>query len=239
MSETHADSPGAVLARGLRSAWNTLLTIYYANSLSWRALKSGALFFFGFFLWAGSNVLGSYFVETTVLRYTASYGFVLVFYGPFHHLVVIPVYQRLRRQGTHLSLGGHLHLPNLSLGVFLALVVVLGTFPVGPMTIDFQSTLEESGADVTPDLACVKGTAPDGTTTVHCHLTESEGVDRVVVASGDRTLVVDRDPPYEFTIRADELQSVTGSKRFRVDLRAEDGSLVRRYTRTLSMIEEG
>ncbi|WP_255196554.1 hypothetical protein [Halorarius litoreus] len=239
MSETHADTPGELFARTLRGAWNTLLTVYYANSLSWRTLKSGALFFFGFFVWAGSNVLGSYFTETWLLRYTAAYGFVLVVYGPFHHLVVIPVYQRLRRQGTHLTLGGHLHLPNLSLGLFLALVVVLGTYPVGPMTIDFQSTLEDGGVDVAPGLTCVKGTAPNGTTTVHCHLTESEGVDRVVVASGDRTLVVDREPPYEFTIREDELQEVTGTKRFRVDLLAEDGSLVRRYTRSLTMIEEG
>ncbi|MFB6084022.1 MAG: hypothetical protein ABEJ94_07245 [Halorientalis sp.] len=215
-----------------------MLTVYYANSLSWRILKSGALFFFGFFLWAGSNVLLSYLPGATVLRYVRSYGFVLVGYGPFHHLVVIPVYQRLRREGTHLSLGGHLHLPNLSLIVFLVLVVGLGVFPVGPMTIDFQSSLEGSPADISPELTCVKGESPNGTM-VHCHLTESKGVDRVEVRSGGRTLVVDEDPPYDFTIRAAELQSVTGTKRFRVNLLAEDGTLVRRYTRTLPMIERG
>ncbi|WP_255150006.1 hypothetical protein [Halorarius halobius] len=232
-------SPVELAARSVRSLWNTLLTVYYANSLSWRALKSGALLFFGFFLWAGSNVVRSYFPDLWFLRFTASYGFVLVVYGPFHHLVVIPVYQRLRRQGRHLSLGSHLHLPNASLAVFLALVVLLGTFPIAPMTIDFRSSLGDGGPDITPDLTCVKGTAGNGTTTVHCHLTESAGVDRVVVESGDRRLTVDEEPPYEFTVLADDMQAVTGTKRFRVDLLAEDGTLVRRFTRSLPMIDEG
>lgn len=222
----------------MRNGWNTLLTIYYANSLSWRVLKAGGLFFFGFFLWAGSNVVLSYFHEAWYLRYALSYGFVLIFYGPFQHLVVIPVYQRFRKQGTNLSLADHLHLPNLSLVVFLVLVITLGMVPVGPMTIDFQSSLEGSPADVTADLSCVQG-AENGATEVHCHLTGSPDIDRVVVKSGDETLVVDEDPPFEFTVRADNLQSTTGEKRFRVELIAEDGTMVRQYTRSLGMIPEG
>jgi hypothetical protein len=239
MTEQGVESPARLAERAVGSAWKTILTIYYANSISWRLLKAGGLFFFGFFLWAGSNVLLSYLDGVIFLQYTLSYGFVLILYGPFHHLVVIPVYQRLRRDGTHLSLGGHLHLPNLSLALFLVLVLTLGTFPVGPMMIDFQSSLGGSAPDIAPELACVKDTAANGTTTVHCHLTESQGVDQVVVQSGDKTLAVDGEAPYEFTISGDELQSIAGSKRFRVDLLAEDGTLVRRYTRTLSMIEEG
>jgi len=239
MTEERVASPLRLTRQVVGSAWKTALTIYYANSVPWRLLKAGGLFVFGFFLWAGSNVLLSYVDGVTLLRYTLSYGFVLVLYGPFHHLVVIPAYQRLRREGTHLTLGGHLHLPNLSLAVFLALVILLGTFPVGPMTIDFQSSVEGGAADVTPDLACVKDSRPDGATTVHCHLTDSRGVDRIVVRSGDETLAVDDEAPYEFTVRAEDLRTVAGSERFRVDLLAEDGSLVRRYTRTVSMIEEG
>ncbi|MFB6087194.1 MAG: hypothetical protein ABEJ85_01635 [Haloarculaceae archaeon] len=234
-----AGSPVAFARAAIRSAWNALLTIYYANSVSWRLLKSGALFFFGFFLWAGSNVLRSYLSGVTVLRYTLSYGFVLIVYGPVHHLVVIPLYQRLRRRGTDLSLGPHLHLPNLGLVAFLVAVIVLGTAPVGPMVIDFQTTLPGGAPDVTPDLTCVKDTGANGTTMVHCHFTESNGADRAVVKSGDATLVVDDDPPFEFTVAADDLRAVTGSPRFRVELVASDGSLVRRYTRTLLMIEEG
>lgn len=238
MSEEQIDSPVSMTGRALRGAWNTMLGVYYANSVPWRLLKSGALFFLGFFLWAGSNLLRSYFGGGLLLRYAASYGFVLIGYGPFHHLVVIPVYQRLRRSGRTVALGDHLHLPNASLTVFFVLVIVLGTFPVGPMTIDFQSSLGGGEADIAPDLACVKG-SENGTTTVHCHLSESRGVERVVVQSGGETLVIDEEPPYEFTIRADELTSTMGSKRFRVDLIAPDGSLARRYTRTLPMIPEG
>jgi hypothetical protein len=239
MSETDAGSPLTFTRRAVDSAWKTLLTIYYADSIPWRILKSGGLFFLGAFLWAGSNVLLSYLDGVRLLEFTRSYGFVLIVYGPFHHLVVIPIYQRLRRAGTHLSLGGHLHLPNLSLLAFLVLVVALTVSPIGLMAIDFQSALEDSGADITPDLACVKNTNDTGATVIHCHLSESEGVDQVVVESGSERLVVDDDPPFEFTFRADALRKTGGSDRFRVDLLAADGSLVRRYTRTLGMIDEG
>lgn len=236
MSERRTDSPVAFLRTLVTSAWHALLTIYYANSVSWRLLKSGALVFLGLFLWAGSSILLSYSPGWHVLQYSRAYGFVLVGYGPFHHLVVIPVYQRLRRRGHNLSLGGHLHLPNASLALFLALVVVLGTFPAGPMTIDFASGLDSSGVDIDPALLCVKGAHANGTD-VHCHLSESEGVDRVVVRSGGRTLVVDRNPPFDFTVQADRLERTAGGARFTVDLVAADGSLIRRYTRTLGRIE--
>lgn len=239
MSDATAISPITFTRRAVDSAWKTMLTIYYADSIPWRLLKSGALFFLGAFLWAGSNVLLSYLSDVLILKFTRSYGFVLIGYGPFHHLLVIPVYQRLRRSGTHLSIGGHLHLPNLSLVMFLVLVVALTISPIGLMAIDFQSALEDSGADITPDLACVKNTGQNGSTLIHCHLSDSEGVDRVIVESGSERLVVDADPPFEFTISADELQSTAGSPRFRVDLRAADGTLVRRYSRTVGMIEEG
>ncbi|MFB6104162.1 MAG: Ig-like domain-containing protein [Halobacteriaceae archaeon] len=239
MTDDSASSPGRFIATTVQSTWRTVLMIYYANSLSWRALKAGALFFLGFFVWAGSNILLSYFPHVTILEFFLSYGFVLILYGPFHHLVVIPVYQRLRKQGTHLSLGGHLHLPNLSLLVFAVLVIVLALNPVGLMVIDFTSTLERGGVDITPDLACVKHTAPNGTVTIHCHLSESTGVARVEVYSGTERLLVDDTPPYEFSITSDQLQTVTGNKRFRVDLLAEDGTLIRRYTRTLLMVPSG
>lgn len=238
MSDATATSPLAFTRRAVDSAWKTMLTIYYADSIPWRLLKSGALFFLGAFMWAGSNVLLTYLDGVLILEFTRSYGFVLIGYGPLHHLLVIPVYQRLRRSGTHLSVGGHLHLPNLSLAMFLVLVIALTISPIGLMAIDFQSALEDSGADITPDLACVKNTAENGSTRIHCHLSESEGVDRVVVESGSERLLVDADPPFEFTISAAELESTAGSPRFRIDLLAADGTLVRRYTRTVEMIDE-
>ncbi len=240
MSEHTIGTPGAAAGRALRGGWRTLVTVYYANSLSWRGFKSGALVFFGFFLWSSANLLLSYQPAWSPLYYVMAYGFVLIPYGPFHHLVVIPVYLTQRRQGRRLSLGGHLHLPNLSLAAFLAIVVVLGTFPAaaGPMTFDFGSSLEAGGVDINPDLACTKSTA-GGEAVVHCHLTESEGIAAVAVETGGDRLLVDEEPPYEFTVREGQLAEVVGEKQFQVVLLDEEGDPIRRYTRTLRMVREG
>lgn len=239
MSEHRIGSPTAAIGRAFAEGWRTLVTVYYANSLSWRVFKSGALVFFGFFLWSSSNLLLSYQRSWDVLHYVMAYGFVLIPYGPFHHLVVIPVYLRLRRHGQRLSLGGHLHLANLSLAVFLVIVVVLGTFPgaVGAMTFDFDSPLAASGVDVNPDLACTKSTV-DEQASVHCHLTEAEGVDAIAVESGGQRVLVDEQPPFEFTVREGQLTEVVGNKQFQVVLLDENGNELRRYTRTLEMIRE-
>jgi len=236
-AEESAPSPFAVGASVVGGAWSTLKTVYYANSLSWRFMKSGALVFFGFFLWAGSNLLYSYNPELTLLRYPMAYGFVLIVYGPVHHLAILPLAFRWRRAaGVRRRVGRRL--PNAMLVVFLAVVVVLGTFPAGAMTVDFQGALESSGADISPNLLCTKSSTGNGTE-IHCHLSESRGIDRIVVRSGDSRLVVDETPPYEFTINKRELEAVTGEKQFTVLLQDEDGTMIRRYTRRLSMVDEG
>lgn len=222
-------------AAAVGGAWNALKTVYYANSLSWRFLKSGTLVFFGFFLWAGANVLYSYNPDLWPLRYPMAYGFVLILYGPFHHLVVLPLAFRWRRgSGGKRRVGRKL--PNAMLAVFLAVVLVLGTFPVGAMTVDFQGTLGSDDADVSPELLCNSSQTENGTE-IRCHLSDSTGVDRVVVESGDSRLVVDSEPPYEFTVHESELEAVTGEKQFTVALEDEDGTMIRRYTRRLSMVE--
>lgn len=238
MSHETVQSPLVTLRKLLRSTWNSTLTIYYANSMSWRALKSGALFFLGFFLWAGSNIMLAYLPGWTWLHYPMAYGFVLIVYGPFHHLVVIPLALRWRRSsGLRQRIGRRL--PNSGLVFFLVLVVVLGTFPVGPTTIDLSSSLESSGADISPDMHCVKHVSETGSTSIHCHLAEARGVDRVVVRSGQDRVLVDREPPFEWMMETNELNEVTGQQRFTVELLDENGDLIRRYTRTVSMIESG
>lgn len=239
MSEQRIGPPTAALRRVLADGWRTLVTVYYANSFSWRVFKSGALVFLGFSLWSSSNLLLSYQRSWQILYYVMAYGFVLIPYGPFHHLLVIPVHLRLRRRGQRLSLGSHWHLPNLSLTVFLVIVVLLGTFPgaVGPMTFDFDSPLAASGVDVNPDLACTKSTV-DGQAAVHCHLTEAEGIDAIAVESGGERVLIDEQPPFEFTVREGQLTEVVGDKQFQVVLLDENGSALRRYTRTLGMVRE-
>lgn len=238
MSEESVRSPGAWIAGSLRDAWRTMRSIYYANSLSWRFLKSGALVFFGFFLWSASNLLLSYQPTWTWLHYTMSYGFLLILYGPVHHFLVIPLAVRWRRGGSDTQARIGRRLPTAGLALFLVAVVVLGTFPTAPVAFDFQSSLEGTSADINPDLLCTQSTS-DGTTHVHCHLTESEGIDHVVVMSGGERITVDRQPPFDFDIRERQLTSVTGQKQFQVVLKDADGNTIRRYTRTLSMVPEG
>lgn len=221
----------------LRDAWNTLHTIYYANSVSWRVLKSGALFFFGFFLWAGSNVILSVQPAWTVLHFAMSYGFVLIFYGPFHHAVVIPVALRWRRAGGRKTRIGR-RLPNASLVIFLAIVLVLGMYPIGPVSAEFGGDGGGGGFDINPDLLCTKHTAANGSAEIHCHLTEATGISYIEVSSGSTTIATDREPPFEFTVRDSELVERNGQRRFRVALRDDSGALIRQFTRSLGMIRE-
>jgi len=231
---TESGSPSQFVRSGVASAWNALRTVYYANSVSWRILKAGALVFLGFFVWAGSNILHSVQPGWNFLTYPMAYGFLLILYGPIHHVVVIPLALRWRRaSGVRQSIGKRM--PNGGLALFLLAVLLLGTFPAGPMAIDFASALEESGVDVAPDMHCVKSEGG----TIHCHLSDSAGVDHVVVESGGTELVTDADPPFEFDIEESNVQTVLGERKFTVRLLDEDGGLVRRYTRRTAMISEG
>ncbi|MFB6143407.1 MAG: hypothetical protein ABEJ30_08725 [Halorientalis sp.] len=235
MSQESVGSPLEWTVDVVENTWRTFKSVYYADSWSWRFLKSGALVFMGFFLWTSSNLVLSYQPAWGWLTYPMAYGFLLLPYGPFHHVAVIPLSLRLRRRGSRVGR----YLPNASLGVFLALVVVLGTFPPGAMTFDFDSALEDTtGTDINPDLLCTRS-AHEGTTHIHCHVTTSEGIDHVEVMSGGETVTVDRDPPFEFTVSEGELTSVAGQRQFQVVLRDENGEMIRRYTRTLRMIPSG
>jgi len=235
MAHERERSPAELGREAVRSAWRTALTVYYANSPAWRLLKSGALLFLGFFLWAGSNVLRSYQAGWEWLTYPMAYGFLLVWYGPVHHAVVIPLALRWRRATGRLRTVGA-HLPNGTLATFLVAVLVLGTFPAGPMVVDFSSHLAAGGADVDPDVHCVKSETAAGTD-VHCHLSEGDSVHRLVVKSGGETVTTVEEPPWEFTVAASDLRTTMDSERFTIVLQGENGDTVRRYTRTLRMIE--
>lgn len=237
MSEESVSSPLTWLLTAITNGWRSVKTIYYANTLSWRFLKSGTLVFFGFFLWSSANLLLSVQPDWWFLRYMAAYGFILIPYGPIHHLVVIPVALRWRRSGGLKTTVGR-HLPNSGLVVFLVLVVALGTVPMGPMLFDFSSGIDSGGAsDVNPDLLCTQSTV-EGETTVHCHLSDSTGIDHVEVRSAGETLVVDRSPPFQWEIAASSLGEVNGQKRFQVVLRDENGDMIRRFNRPLYLVEE-
>lgn len=216
--------------RILRQAWGDLLSVYYANTPAWRWLKSGGLVMLGLAVWSGANVLYSYVPEWGFLTYVMAYGFLLVVWGPLTHFLVVPGIIRLRR----IADGGFERWiarngSKVNLSVFIALVVVLGTLTPGVMLLEFSGSLGESGSgDVTADLVCEYGEE-----TVTCQLDEPRGFDHVVVTSGDRQLERIDEPPYEFTVRRDELAETRNGASFVVELRAEDGTTLRRFVRTV------
>lgn len=229
----HPGSPLAWTRRVLRGAWNDLLSVYYANTTIWRLLKSATLVFFGFFCWTGANLLLSYRPDWGVLYYVMAYGFALLVWGPLTHLVVVPTIIRLRRSGR----GGVArqvarHGSKANLAVFLLLVLALGTAPLGVMTFEFQVPADGSdGADVNPALQCTRSGD-----VVHCHLSDSRGIDSVVVSSGGETLETIEEPPYDFDVRESDLATVDGDRQFTVELRDENGDTVRRYIRRVDLI---
>lgn len=229
----HPESPLRWTRRVIRGAWNDLLSVYYANTLIWRLLKSAALIFLGFFCWSGANLLLSYQPEWNVVYYVMAYGFALLFWGPFTHFVVVPMVIRMRRSGE----GGirqrfARHGSKLNLTVFLVIVLLLGTFPPGVMTFEFQVPAGGGDSnDVNPQLQCTKSDE-----VIHCHLTDARGIDHVVVSSGGERLETIEEPPFDFDVNVNELETVNGDKQFTVELRDEDGDVIRRYIRRADLI---
>lgn len=229
----HPGSPLTWTKKVLRSGWNDLLSVYYANTTIWRLLKSAALVFLGFFCWTGANLLLSYRPDWGFLYYFMAYGFALLIWGPFTHLVVVPTIIRIRRSGR----GGIIrkfarHGSKANLSVFLLLVLILGTFPLGVMTFEFQVPAGGGdNADINPQLQCTKSGG-----VIHCHLSDSRGIDSVVVSTGGETLEEISEPPFDFDVREDELATENGDRQFTVELRDENGDTIRRYIRRADLI---
>jgi len=221
-------SPTSSIRWVLRQVWRDVLSVYYANTPIWRLIKSAGLIFLGLFCWAGSNLLYSFQSSWWFLTYVMAYGFLLLLWGPLTHFLVVPTAIRWRRETDSSRLRWVArHSSKLNLTVFFAIVLVLGTAPVGPVTLDFQGALGDDGSDVTAELEC--SVSDD---LVECQVSEHPGYERVVVTSGGDEVARVEAPPYEFEVRADELSSGVNGKRIEVELRDADGETVRRYIRT-------
>lgn len=213
------------MLRGVvRQAWRDMLSIYYANTPIWRLLKSGALAFLGVFLWAGGNLFRSYLPGSTLLNYVIAYGVLVFFYGPFTHLVIVPLVIRWRKKQGFLNKVAR-RLSKINLTFFIILVIIVGAYAPGFMFLNFD--VASGGSDVDPELSCV-----DGGEVIECELTETEGIGQVVVTSGEETLVVVEEPPYEFEVRKDEMVEAVSQKRYVVEVRDEDGEMQRRFSRS-------
>lgn len=240
MSDETVDSDGPPapwnwLRRALRQAWRDTKSVYYANTPIWRVLKSAGLLFLGLFCWTGANLLLSYQPEWGFLWYVMAYGFALLFWGPLTHLVIVPLVIRTRRTETgRVARVISRHGSKINLTTFVVVVILLGTFPIGPMTFDFQlPAVDDPEPDVDPDLQCTKTDE-----LVHCQVSDPRGIDRVVVTSGDRTVATDDDEPFDVEFRIDELAEVRDQREFAVELQDEDERTLRRYVRTVEQVPD-
>lgn len=223
---TPTDRLRALLGR----AWRDARSVYYANTPAWRWLKSGTLVFFGLFCWSAAGLLHSYRPGWDWLTYVMAYGFLLVAWGPLTHAVVVPASIRLRRTAERpwvRTLARHAS--KLNLGVFFALVLVLGTVAPGAMMLDFRGALGgDGGGDVTAEVGCT----PAGDH-VRCRVDVEGDVDRVVVTSGGERLRTLEEPPYTFELARDEIATVAGGGQFVIELRDADGNTLRRFVQTV------
>ncbi|EMA27349.1 hypothetical protein [Halobiforma nitratireducens] len=219
------DSRPGFVRRTLRQAWRDLLSVYYANTVIWRYLKSGALLWFGLMIWAFSNLVLSYRPDWTFMYYVMAYGFALVLWGPLTHLVVVPLVIRLRKSGaTGVARSVARHGSKINLSVFFAIVILLGAMPFGPMVLDFQPTAtgDDDSSVPAPELECTETDE-----LVQCSFSHDEGYDRVEVTGPDGDSTTIEEPPYEFEIDPDEYD------RFVVEVLDEDGEMIDRQVQRL------
>lgn len=228
----HPGSPLQWVRRTLRGMWRDARSVYYANTVVWRLLKSGALFFLGLFCWVGANLILSYRPGWWPFYYVMAYGFVLLVWGPLTHLVMVPLVIRVRRSGAGgLERWFARHGTKANLAVFFTIVLVLGTSPLGVMTFQFQLPAGGGSGDVNPDLQCTRSGD-----TVHCHLSDSRGIDHVVVTSGGAEIERIEEPPFDFDVEVSDTEGTGGDRQFLVELRDGDGDTIRGYSRRVDLI---
>ncbi len=214
--------------------WRTIKSVYYASAPSWQVLKSGALLFFGFFCWSSATLLLSYEPSWHWTYVLMAYGFLLTWWGPLTHLLLVPrLIPWLRRQPR----GHALHfigkkVTQINLTIFTATVILLSVFPPDVMTVDFGSIVHSTRtADVNPTLNCTRDVA-----TITCRLDDTEGVGAISVASGGTILLERQQGDFSFSLEIADLVEVVGQRQFQVVVHTPDGEQVRRFTRTASMI---
>lgn len=211
--------------------WRDFVSVYYANTPTWRWLKSGTLVFFGFFLWMGGAVVLSVQPAWGFLTYVMAYGFLLIFWGPFTHLLVVPATIRLRRRADNpVARVISRNSGKINITIFFTLVIIVGAIAPSIMLLEFSPGLLDGDGSPTAsgDLDCVTTGDP-----ITCTVTNPSGIDHVVVESGGTELARDSDPPFEVTFdRADLRETRTGLE-FRVYYRDADGTDLQVLVRTI------
>jgi hypothetical protein len=221
-----SQNTAAALVRYAKRPWYDLLSIYYTNTPIWRWLKSAALVFLGFFLWAAGNVLLSVQPAWTFLSYVIAYGFVVVAWGPFTHMAVVPLTIRLRRTAQHpVTQRVARQASKLNFAVFLLIVVVVGTLSPGVMLLEFSPSFgDDGGADVSGELVCdTEGEV------VACSVENAQGIDHVTASANGETIATAEEPPFAFEVERDRLEETRTGREFTVDYRNAEGQSIQRY----------
>lgn len=208
-----------------RQAWSDLKSIYYANTIVWRWLKSGALVFLGFCVWAGAAVLLSVRPGWTFLYLFMAYGFLLVLWGPLTHFGIVPLVLRVRRTASHPFVQRIArHAGKINLTIFFTLVVILAIVQPGIMLLEF-SPPGTNGEEVRGDISCV---GPENGE-ITCEVVNGAGFDHVVVVSNGDVLDRADEPPYELQFTTDEMSGT----RYLVQLRDANDNVLRTQSESI------
>ncbi|SHK61509.1 hypothetical protein [Rhodothermus profundi] len=228
------------LSRGQR-LWRFIKSLYYASSPSWRLLKSGALFFFGFFCWAIGNLLHAYLPDVYWPNLLIVYGALLFWFGPLTHLVFVPhLLPWLRRQRRHRALhwlGGHFTATLLT--VFFTTVVLLSLNPPDFVVLDVRGRLHGTSTQAAAELAAhpPELTCRRARHQITCTLTYVPAtVTRIEVTSGPRRLLQLNAQETTFTLSEQDLTEVLGQREFRVTLYDRRGQQLREFVRTTAFL---
>ena len=211
--------------------WRDFVSVYYANTPTWRWLKSGALVFFGFFLWMGGAVLLSVRPEWGVLTYIMAYGFLLLVWGPFTHLVVVPMTIRVRRHADHpVARAISRNSGKINLTIFFTLVIIFGTVTPAFMMLEFSPGIVGGGdsPSVSGDLNC--DTTGD---VITCSVSGASGIDHLTVESGGQEIARADEPPFDVSFDREGLRETRTGKEFRVQFRDADGEVLQVFVRTV------
>lgn len=227
----------AKLHRQGQRLWRFIKSLYYASTPSWQLLKSGALFFFGFFCWAVGNLLHAFLPGVYWPNLLIVYGALLFWFGPLTHLVLVPhVIPWLRRQRQHhvlYWLGGHFTVTMLTL--FFATVGLLSVNPPDFMVMDVRGRSSNTTLQATtepaaqlPELHCERKNLQISCTLTHLPHT----VTRIEVSSGPHRLLTISAQQPTFMLSESNLVEVLGAREFRVTLYDGHGQQLRAFVRT-------
>lgn len=119
---------------------------------------------------------------------------------------------------------------------FFVAMIYFGMYPLDVMTFEFSAPHLTETVDVDPDIDCYRG-GKEKSPTIFCRVQAMEGIGYIEVENKGKTVLTDRDAPFEFRISESDLEAVVGQKNFHIVLRGKDGQMIRRYVRSASMLD--